>query len=72
MVGELPSKGYIPAHLEDFLPDIFNPYKSKNYLECEVLTLLAEGRSKNAAYDMINSPLTTFMVRYLGFDEIKK
>ncbi|NEQ40431.1 MAG: hypothetical protein F6K40_31055 [Okeania sp. SIO3I5] len=72
MVGELPSKGCIPAHLEDFLPEIYNPYKSQNHLECEALTLLAEGRNNNVAYDMRNSPLTTFMVRYLGFDEIKK
>ena len=72
MVGELPTQGLIPAHLEEFLPPIPNPYQPKNNLEREILTLLADGRSQNAAYDMRNSPLTTFMVKYLGFDEIKK
>ncbi|MEM1169324.1 MAG: hypothetical protein AAGJ08_09700 [Cyanobacteria bacterium P01_H01_bin.35] len=72
MLGELPSQGYIPAHLEDFLPDIQNPYEYQNNLECEVLTLLADGRSQNVIYDMRNSPLSTFMVKYIGFDEVKK
>lgn len=80
MVGELPSKGYISAHLENFLPDIYNPYPWKNNLEYEVLILFAEGRAQNTTYDIVksplsnirNSPLTTFIVRYLGFDEIKK
>lgn len=71
MVGELPSQGLIPAHLEEFLPPIQNPYQPKNNLEREILTLLADGRSQNAAYDMRNSPLSTFMVKYIGFDEIK-
>ncbi|OZH53117.1 hypothetical protein AFK68_19835 [Hydrocoleum sp. CS-953] len=72
MVGELPSQGHIPAHLEDFLPDIHNPYQPQNNLQREVLTLLADGRSQNAVYDMRNSPLSTFMVKYIGFDEVKK
>ena len=72
MVGELPSQGIIPAHLEKFLPQIHNPYQPKNNLECEVLTLLEDGRSQNAAYDMRNSPLSTFIVKYIGFDEIKQ
>ncbi len=72
MLGELPSQGHIPAHLEDFLPDIHNPYQNKNNLESEVLTLLADGRGQNAAYDMRNSPLSTFIVKYIGFDEVKK
>lgn len=80
MVGEIPSKGCVSAHLEDFLPEIYNPYPCKNNLEDEVLNLFAEGRFKNKNYDMVNSPLsnirnsrlTTFIVRYVGFSEIKK
>lgn len=72
MIGELPTQGLDPAHLESFLPDIHNPYQPKNNLEREVLTLLADGRCQNAAYDMRNSPLSTFIVRYIGFEEVKK
>ncbi|NET26469.1 hypothetical protein [Okeania sp. SIO1I7] len=72
MIGELPTQGFDPAHLESFLPDIHNPYQPKNSLEREVLTLLADGRCQNAAYDMRNSPLSTFIVRYIGFEEVKK
>ncbi|MGB3513386.1 MAG: hypothetical protein WBA93_30060 [Microcoleaceae cyanobacterium] len=72
MIGELPSQGLIPAHLEKFLPPIQNPYQPKNNLEREILTLLTDGRSQNAAYDLRNSPLSMFMVKYIGFDEMKK
>ncbi|MGK7921157.1 MAG: hypothetical protein AB4080_14230 [Trichodesmium sp.] len=72
MVGELPTQGHTPAHLEDFLPDIQNPYQCQNSLESEVLILLEDGRSLNADYDMRNSPLSTYMVKYIGFDEVKK
>ncbi|NEP08170.1 MAG: hypothetical protein F6K34_27410, partial [Okeania sp. SIO4D6] len=72
MIGELPTQGFNPAHLESFLPDINNPYQPKNSLEREVLTLLADGRCQNAAYDMRNSPLSTFIVIYIGFEEVKK
>ncbi|MCL2923140.1 MAG: hypothetical protein MGF17_00515 [Trichodesmium sp. MAG_R04] len=80
MVGEIPSQGCVSAHLEDFLPDIYNPYPCKNNLEYEVLNLFAEGCFKNKNHLMVSSPLsnirnsrlTTFIVRYLGFYEIKK
>ncbi len=72
MVGELPTQGYNPAHLDNFLPEVHNPYQPKNNLEREVLTLLADGRCQNAGYDMRNSPLSTFIVKYIGFDEVRK
>ncbi|NES05174.1 MAG: hypothetical protein F6K22_21530 [Okeania sp. SIO2F4] len=34
--------------------------------------MLKDGLSQNAVYDMRNSPLSTFMVKYIGFDEVKK
>ena len=71
MMGELPVGGLLANTLANFLPPIINSHKLKNDLEREVFTLLEVGRSKSAAYDLKNSPLATFIVKFLGFDEIK-
>lgn len=57
--------------LENFLPKIDNPYHPQLDIESEVLNLLEKGRSKSSGYDIKNSPLTTFIVKLIGFDEIR-
>ena len=71
MMGELPVGGLLANTLANFLPPIINAHKLQNDLEREVFTLLEVGRSKSSAYDLKNSPLATFMVKFLGFEEIK-
>jgi hypothetical protein len=57
--------------LENFLPEIAHPYHPQTDVENEVLNLLEKGRSKSSSYDIKNSPLTTFIVKLIGFDEIR-
>lgn len=72
MMGELPEKGNSKAKkLEDFLPNLENEaYQPKDELESTVLNLLEKGRTKSSAYDIKHSPLSTFFVKAMGFDEI--
>ena len=35
----------------------------------EVFELLDKGRSQESAYDLTNSPLATFIINYVGFDQ---
>ena len=72
MMGELPEKGTTSAKkLEDFLPNLDDQaYHPKNELETTVLNLLEKGRTKSSAYDIKHSPLATFFVKTMGFDEI--
>lgn len=72
MMGEVSSDKYSGAKLEDFLPEIAHPHNPQNDIEREVLALLEEGRYHSSDYDTKNSPLTTFMVKYLGFDRIRQ
>jgi hypothetical protein len=72
MMGELPEKGTTSAKkLEDFLPNLDEQaYHPKNELETTVLNLLEKGRTKSSAYDIKHSPLATFFVKTMGFDEL--
>ncbi|MBC6422802.1 MAG: hypothetical protein GDA38_15735 [Hormoscilla sp. SP12CHS1] len=69
VAGGLPEEGSGDP-LSDMLPIIEKHYEPKTEIECEVLKLLEVGRTKSSTYDIKNSPLTTFMVKYQGFDEI--
>ena len=72
MMGELPEKGNSKAKkLEDFLPTYTDAYQPKNELENTVLNLLEKGRTKSSAYDIKHSPLATFFIKAMGFDEIQ-
>lgn len=71
MMGELPSQSPEGAHLEDYIPCITNVHPLKNDLEREVLTLLQEGRNQSSIHDIKHSPLATFMVKSIGFDEVR-
>jgi hypothetical protein len=72
MMGELPEKGNSKAKkLEDFLPIYPDAYQPKNELENTVLNLLEKGRTKSSAYDIKHSPLATFFIKAMGFEEIE-
>ena len=71
MVGELPGAGAEVSRLANFIPNLDNNYVAKNDIEIEVLNLLKEGRISNSFYDIKDSPLTTFIVKSIGFDCIK-
>lgn len=70
MMGDHPSQTPKCAQLEDFIPDIETNQLPQTDLEREVLTLLEQGRTQSAAYDIKHSPLATFMVKSIGFEEI--
>jgi hypothetical protein len=70
LMGEMPSEGFSAVSLVDFLPQNPNSHEPKTELQQLVLTLLDEGRSQSSSYDIKNSPLATYMVKCLGFDEL--
>ena len=72
MMGELPSSGFPMGRLGDSLPDIPQAFKPVTAIEKEVWDLLTVGRSGNPTYDLKTSPLTTFVVKYIGFDKIRQ
>jgi hypothetical protein len=72
MMGELPSANVPSANLVDFIPNIPNAHPLSSPLEEEVFDLLEKGRYKGADYDLNNSPLATYMVKFLGFKEIER
>lgn len=71
MMGELPTSKVFVGRLVDYLPKLITCCQPKNEIEKEVLNLLENGRSDNSDYDLKTSPLTVFIVGYLGFDNIK-
>lgn len=72
MMGEFPTPGVKTPALEDFLPAISTPKEPENELEIIVLELLSEGRNQDSLYDLKNSPIATFIVKSIGFDEMKR
>lgn len=73
MMGELPTLGFSLSRLVDFLPPTSaNSYQPQNELEKEVLHLLEVGRTQNFTYDLKESPLATFIVKSLSFDNVRQ
>ncbi len=72
MMGELPNSGIYIGRLGDSFPDLIKPYQPSTDIENEVLYLLEVGRSNGNTYDLKNSPLATFVVKYIGFDGIRQ
>jgi hypothetical protein len=72
MMGELPSANMPVVGLEQFLPEVLNPCEPTNALEKEVLKLLDKGRTVDSSYDVKNSPVATFMVKSMGFEEMQR
>lgn len=72
MMGELPFRGLTVAQLENFLPTVeVMPHPPESDLEWEVLGLLEKGRSESSSYDIKNSPVATFMIKFIGFQEAR-
>jgi hypothetical protein len=71
MMGELPSTAHRAAQLEHFIPDIPAYYKPQTSLEAEVLDILENGRSVDSRYDVKNSPIATFVVKSVGFEDVR-
>jgi hypothetical protein len=72
MIGELPDSEFSVGRLKDSFPHVPNPYQPTMAVEREVLNLLEIGRWKSSNYDIRNSPLTAFVVKYMGFNEIRR
>lgn len=72
MMGEIPERAAGCVRLESFFPETEKHYKPQNSLESEVLNLLENGRAKSTSNsDLENSPLATFIVKIVGFDEMR-
>ncbi|MFS8118707.1 MAG: hypothetical protein ACMG55_09490, partial [Microcoleus sp.] len=72
MMGELPDRADKGVRLESFFPEVEKPHQPQTALEIEVLNLLENGRAKSSSNtDLENSPLATFMVKIVGFDEMR-
>lgn len=67
MMGELPFRSLSIAQLENFLPQVAIAYPPDTPLEWEVLDLLEKGRGRSSTYDIKNSPVTTYMIKSIGF-----
>jgi len=71
MMGELPDSKVSIGRLGDYFPKLMDYYQPSNEIEKEVLNLLEIGRSDSSAYDLKTSPLTVFLVKYVGFESIR-
>jgi hypothetical protein len=71
MMGNMPNGNCDNPRLENYIPVVANAYQPQNDLEREVMNLLEKGRAKSAKYDLEHSPLATFMVKSMGFEEIR-
>ncbi|MDB9313237.1 hypothetical protein PN462_09010 [Spirulina sp. CS-785/01] len=70
IMGEFNPHGLPIEKLEDFLPDVPLKVSMEDPLEQEILGLLEKGRFSSSSYDIKNSPLTTLIVKIMGFQEI--
>ena len=71
LMGEMPSTNFNTISIVDFLPKIKEIHQPQNELEQKVLFLLEVGRTQSSSHDIKNSPLATYMVKSMGFDEIQ-
>lgn len=71
MMGELPTSQIKTPALVNFLPNIECFKEPETEVETEVLELLSKGRNQDSPYDLKNSPIATFMVKSIGFVEMK-
>jgi hypothetical protein len=72
MMGELRAPGFPTSVLEDYLPNRQIAYALENQLQREVLDLLEIGRNQESPYDIKNSPVSTFIIKSIGFAETEK
>ncbi|MEG4441571.1 hypothetical protein QUB47_10875 [Microcoleus sp. AT9_B5] len=69
MMGELRAPGFKTSVLEDYLPNRQSAYPLESQLQREVLDLLEIGRNQESRYDIKNSPVSTFIIKSIGFAE---
>ncbi len=69
MMGELRVPGFQTSVLEDYLPNKQIAYQLESQLQREVLDLLEIGRNQESPYDIKNSPVSTFIIKSIGFAE---
>ncbi|MEG4074036.1 hypothetical protein QUA30_15285 [Microcoleus sp. Pol14C2] len=69
MMGELRTPGFKTSVLEDYLPNRQSAYPLETQLQREVLYLLEIGRNQESRYDIKNSPVSTFIIKSIGFAE---
>ena len=69
MMGELRAPGFKTSVLEDYLPNRQIAYPLESQLQREVLDLLEIGRNQESRYDIKNSPVSTFIIKSIGFAE---
>ncbi|MGB0560524.1 MAG: hypothetical protein ACPGVO_01815, partial [Spirulinaceae cyanobacterium] len=72
IMGEMNPVGLQIEKLEDFLPELPQQTTSQTPLEREVLELLEKGRFSDSPYDIKNSPLSTMIVKIMGFERIRE
>lgn len=72
MMGEFRVPGFKTSVLEDYLPDKQSAYPLDSQLQKEVLDLLEIGRNQESPYDIKNSPVSTFIIKSIGFAETEK
>ncbi len=72
MMGELRAPGFPTSVLEDYLPNKQIAYPLESQLQREVLDLLEIGRNQESPYDIKNSPVSTFIIKSIGFAETEK
>lgn len=58
--------------LERQLPPVSNAYIASNPTEAYVMDLLERGRSADSVYDTRHSPVSSFLVKSLGMDEVMR
>jgi hypothetical protein len=69
MMGEMRAPGFTTSALEDYLPNRHIAYPLENQLQKQVLDLLEIGRNQESPYDIKNSPVSTFIIKSIGFAE---
>ncbi|MCZ0898939.1 hypothetical protein ON021_03340, partial [Microcoleus sp. HI-ES] len=69
MMGELRTPGFKTSVLEDYLPNRQSAYPLESQLQREVLYMLEIGRNQESRYDIKNSPVSTFIIKSIGFAE---
>lgn len=72
LMGDLPFGQCRPPRLSDFLPIVAAPYRPRTDVERDVMAFLEFGRRQEIDYDIPNSPLSSFLVKELGFEELQK
>jgi hypothetical protein len=67
MMGTLPIHSEPSIQLEHLLPAIASPHQPANEHEAIVLELLQVGRSAESAHDSKHSPVSSFILKAMGF-----